>query len=1233
MPDTVSVGPFLVDEEIGEGGMGRVYRGVHRTTEVPVALKVIEGAIDPSTRRRFHREVQAHARLQHPGIVYLYEYGELGAETAAATSLEEGSPYVAMELAERGTVRDALPASNWEVVFRWLVQILDALAYAHARGVVHRDLKPENFLLFDRDGCDERTGDGGRVKLADFGIAHAFGAERDAETDELETAAGTPLYMPPEQLHGRWRAYGPWTDVYALGCIAWELACGRPPFTGHDWLSIAVKHETQARPPLDPQFPVPDEFQSWIHRAMSVEPERRFRRAADAAWALPRGVLAEAGSVDRADAPGDDSAPAATKPRLSEVPTLTRTITLASEGAAHDPTRRLFDKTKQAEGLAETKLEGEVDGPCAATQTNSDPAEEKAPKSDGASDRAIRILEESHPPIRDDWRPEQTEPMPAPLIGTGLGLLALREPPFVDRDRESDRIWENLQMVVEEGQSRFVFITGEVGIGKSRLAEWMATRAHEVGAATVLRAVHTPEGGRRDGISAALDRTLRTLKMDRGEVYEHLCEGVPRLAGPGGRWTERDARALTEYLRPTGATAERVEGPRYRFTDARQRRALVVRILDRLSRRRPLYLWLDDLQWGADAIGVLEHLREPRTSSPRMLVVATLRADTLREAPELQNRIKQLSNSQRADALSVEPLAKPHQRKLLDGLLPLEDDLADAVAERTEGHPLFAMQLLGHWIDRGDLEIGPSGFRVPDARGVELPDDIHKLWKGRIARLVDRYSSGEQSGILQAIELGAALGREVDSGEWKRLLDEAELRAPVDLVDRLVERGLATWTEEGWAFAHGLVVDSLARGARDAGRWKRHQRRCARMLENELTEEVPGPRERIADHWIEAGELRRALELFLEEAQLLYEREDYDERARLLNRRRTILDRLDFSDDHSRSLEQRLEQARSRLVDGDPKSAGNMGRDVWERLDEDQVQLRAETALFLAVCERDIGNRDASKKWAHDALEASAAEEIPRFRARCHMNLAWTWMWDGDAERAELHAQRALELAEQTGSRHEELYALRIQGFVWKERGNPEVIDLYERLRQESAEEGYVYLEGQALNGLGEFARFSDEPQQARRYYRRFLDRARETYRRQAEAVGELNLAMVEIQARAFGRARTYLEDARSEFEAIDQADSREAFWTLLPLAHAAGVGDEGEFRRLYTRIEEGWPEDWRLIRDYPWLLEMTGEYALESGWTEEASRIWRLARDLWIELGDDAAAERLDERVERMLP
>lgn len=1181
--------------------MGIIYRGTHLETGLPVAIKVIDRAAGGALGRRFPEEVQAHAGLLHPGIVYLFEYGLVDRDAAEASEgeLPEGSPYVVMEMADHGTVRDTLPRTSWSSVRRILIHVLDALAYAHARQVVHRDLKPENLLVFD----DE---DARRVKLADFGLAHALDRERKIDTGALESAAGTPRYMAPEQLRGRWRDYGPWTDLYALGCVAWELVCGRPPFDGENLFAYAFQHETADRPPLDPQFPVPDSLESWIHRAMASDPERRFRRAADALWALP-------GEVPTSSPEREESESASGRASSSSntgVSSLATTMEMEPFDATRaDPAP---PETSSAESEADEALE------------RGEPASNRELNADGSD-----VVPATQPPIPDQWRPDRTETLPAPLVGAGLGLFGLREPPFVDRRREGDEIWEALQRAVEEQTGEIVFLTGEAGTGKSRLAEWMATRAHELGAAQILHASHAPTDGPAAGLRRGIEQVLRTVKMDRGDLYEFLSENLPgRDSDPPGLH-EHDVRALTEFLRPTGEADSRVDGPRYRFSHPRQRRALIVRLLERLGESRTLILWLDDVQWGPFALGVLEHLERASDPLPQALVLATLRRDLLADRPRMEERVDTVTSGDNARRLELSPLSRSHQRDLLDGLLPLGEQLADRLAERTEGHPLFAMQLLSHWIDRGVLEMGADGFEIAEEGDFSLPDDIYSLWMERLDRFIED-SPARDAAALEALELAAVLGPEVDRDLWTALFEERLDVEPDQLVSDLSERGLAERTSVGWAFAHGLLVDSIQRRARDAGRLRGHHRRIARHLEEQLPGDESGLPRRVAEHWIAAGRPERALAPLREAAELSTEYGEVEEYRRVLARRRELLDEIEVAETDPRRLRQELMEARRLARSGKLREARGCLVDLWDALGGEPLDLRAETAVLMGQLERDLGDREVARSWMRRALELGRRAGSPYLRSRCTISTAWFELEGGNRERASRLASRAEVFAERAEHRYQRIESLRAQAKARPADGSDGTREALERLRRLAAEEGFLFIEAQALNDLGDRARYAEHFSEARRYYRRYRRRSRELAQPRLIAIADLNRAQVELGAGRLAEAEEILEAAEQRLEEVGFKESRRGLTRLTHLVLAAGEGDRARLDALWEPLTDGWPEEWRLIDDHPWLLKTAADYAERAGWDDAARAIWRLARNLWRQLGEESRAIHVERRLER---
>ncbi len=258
--------------------MASVFLVRHRGSNQKFALKIMtrSTASQPHYREAFWREAQSVARLGHPHIVGIVDVGIVPAEPRIADFLQVEAPFIVMEYVPDGTLDFLTFDLDWVAFRAVLLQILDALAHAHARGVIHRDLKPANILISNSDEL--------HAKISDFGIARL--------TDEIHTAAlvearvkGTPRYMAPEQIRGLVREQGPWTDLYSLGVLAWTVACGDPPFHG-DSSQVLSAHLRAPLPAFLPRFLVPDGFRDWLETLLVKDPLLRCRRAADARYAL-----------------------------------------------------------------------------------------------------------------------------------------------------------------------------------------------------------------------------------------------------------------------------------------------------------------------------------------------------------------------------------------------------------------------------------------------------------------------------------------------------------------------------------------------------------------------------------------------------------------------------------------------------------------------------------------------------------------------------------------------------------------------------------------------------------------------------------------------------------------------------------------------------------------------------------------------------------------------------------
>jgi DNA-binding beta-propeller fold protein YncE len=256
---------YVILAEEGRGSMGVVYRARQRGLGRLVALKMVLSGAHAGRQElaRFRTEAESVARLQHPGIVQIYEIGE-----------EKGRPFLSLEFVAGGSLASRLDGTPWPAdrATRLIEGLARAMHVAHRRGIVHRDLKPHNVLLTED----------GQPKIADFGLAKCL----DSDRGQTQSGAivGTPSYMAPEQASGNSRQVGPATDVYALGAILYELLTGQPPFRAATPLDTVLQVATREPvPPSRLRSKVPRDLETICLKCLHKEPAGRYATALDLA--------------------------------------------------------------------------------------------------------------------------------------------------------------------------------------------------------------------------------------------------------------------------------------------------------------------------------------------------------------------------------------------------------------------------------------------------------------------------------------------------------------------------------------------------------------------------------------------------------------------------------------------------------------------------------------------------------------------------------------------------------------------------------------------------------------------------------------------------------------------------------------------------------------------------------------------------------------------------------------
>jgi len=533
---------------------------------------------------------------------------------------------------------------------------------------------------------------------------------------------------------------------------------------------------------------------------------------------------------------------------------------------------------------------------------------------DGLDEPAM--LDVGPPPMPDDWRfiPEHRPP---PLPQVGLGLFQLRAVPLVGREELRDALWDALRHV-HEGGHEVLALRGPSGMGKTALAEWLVTSARQLAVADGWVARGPSQPGAADPTADLVaDGLSRSVELPV-ELDEHARAVLDAL----GRRTDDPVP-----LRPKEVVAT------------------LRTWLTAIAAERPLVLAIDDAHHAEPLLQVLADVG----AIPGLLVLLTVQEEAAAERAGFEPLLRQLG----ARPLVVRALPQADRRQMVTRLLGLSDDLTGALLRRTDGHPLFAVQLLQDWIDRGVLAHTGHGFDVVSGADLPLPDGLWATWRDRVDRLV--RNDAERIALEQAAVL-ATFAPVVDPAEW---------RGPHDLRERLLNARLVDATPRGGLrFVHGMLREALVQDADAAGRLPRHHGTVADLVQEP---------ERRGRHLYAAGRYLEAVAPLTQAARSQLNR-DTERAAELLEMAGRGVHAATPDEDH---VAYAIARASLALTQSKPALAADMLNITVPRASTPRLACALHARrTFLAVRQR----RTSIARRCVDALSA-AAEGVPDLQA------------------------------------------------------------------------------------------------------------------------------------------------------------------------------------------------------------------------------------------------------------
>ena len=707
-------GRFVIEREVGRGGVGIVYRARDEVSGAPVALKVIAiPGVDASEEARFGREGRVLAGLSHSGIVRVVAFGQL----------EEGHPYVAMEWLEGEDIAQRQKRAPLTLARAIAVaaQVADSLAYAHGVGIIHRDFKPSNVILVGSGPAHDWPLE---AKLVDFGVASA----EDARLTRTGAIIGTPAYMAPEQARGDAEVDSR-SDIYGLGATLFEMVAGRPPHMGPTPIAILARLVTTPAPRLgEVVADVPVSLDDLLCEMLATHPEERPARAADVAARL-RSIAVEvehAPMTTRAQSPEMAPLSMGSLVLTTSKPGGSRLVTsiLATHVPKGPPRGRIIAHLR-ARGAEATELGGDAIvahlgvrkalgdeaaraldlglrlskmGARVGVATGRTRIDRTRPTGE-VVDRAAALARDAQKSqvLADTTTSElargrfEMQVRPDGTSVVGPKVTAKRDvaggSPFVGREADLSQVISAFERCQEDHTPIIVTLTGAPGIGKTRLRREALARIAAHSSAPRIAMVRAESFAKSHALGIMADVARGLAGVAKGAAHGDAMLATDALlaridlAGPSTR--ELVARLVANEPLPEAV-------------DARAARdALWIALTDmalRVSKEAALVIALEDAQWAdLESLAWLDHLLA-RAVGHSVFVLATARPTMWRDDPARFNGRDHVR-------IELRPLARRTVRAIAKAILgekanSIEGEaLVESISAQAGGSPLFAEEL------------------------------------------------------------------------------------------------------------------------------------------------------------------------------------------------------------------------------------------------------------------------------------------------------------------------------------------------------------------------------------------------------------------------------------------------------------------------------------------------------------------------------------------------------------